>query len=94
MSYKEKSRERRIRDKQRMKAKAKWVAKNSWGYKPDNLERAIKHADYLAVCSCDMCGNPRRHFGQRTLQEVRVGYNDGKIGNWAHPHRYRDCKDL
>lgn len=22
-----------------------------------------------AVCSCWMCGNPRRHFGERTIQE-------------------------
>lgn len=23
-------------------------------------------------CSCPSCGNPRRHFGQRTLQELRA----------------------
>lgn len=24
-------------------------------------------------CSCAMCGNPRRHFGERTVQERRLG---------------------
>ena len=24
---------------------------------------AVKVADYLAVCSCYSCGNPRRHYG-------------------------------
>lgn len=67
--YKEQSRERRIRDKQRMKAKAIASYKSN-GY--SDPFRAVKHADYMAVCSCDMCGNPRRHFGKRTLQERRV----------------------
>jgi hypothetical protein len=32
---------------------------------------ARKNHDYLAVCSCWMCGNPRRFEGERTLQERR-----------------------
>lgn len=68
--YQEQKRERRIRDKQRMKAKARMVARVSWGYA--DPARAVKHADYLAVCSCDQCGNPRRHFGRRTLQETKM----------------------
>ena len=24
-------------------------------------------------CSCPMCGNPRRYFGERTIQERRIG---------------------
>lgn len=23
-------------------------------------------------CSCTMCGNPRRHFGERTIQEKKA----------------------
>ncbi len=68
--YVEKKRERRIRDKRRMKAKARMVARTSWGYK--DPARAVKHADYLAVCSCHQCGNPRRHFGTRTMQEAKA----------------------
>ena len=26
-------------------------------------------ANNLTPCSCSMCGNPRRHFGKRTVQE-------------------------
>lgn len=25
-----------------------------------------------APCSCPLCGNPRRHFGEMTLQELRA----------------------
>jgi len=28
-------------------------------------------ADNLKLCSCYMCGNPRRYFGQRTRQELK-----------------------
>ena len=51
--YIERKRERRIRDKQRMKAKARKIGLNSAAY--SDSERAVKHADYLAVCSCYMC---------------------------------------
>ena len=27
-------------------------------------------------CSCWMCGNPRRHFGQPTLHEIRATLRD------------------
>lgn len=27
---------------------------------------------YPAMCSCPMCGNSRRHFGERTIQEQRL----------------------
>lgn len=32
--------------------------------------------DTPAMCSCVMCGNPRRHFGERTIQERRVEVRD------------------
>ena len=57
----EAKRERRIRDKLRMKARAAKM------YPHDPKRRA---ADNLAVCSCWMCGNPRRYFGHRTRQEI------------------------
>lgn len=78
-TYQEKKRERRRRDLQRMKDKALRYAKtNGWG----NSERYRRAAEYLAVCSCDMCGNPRRHFGHRTLQELRMNdVQDADDGN-------------
>ena len=33
-------------------------------------------ADHLKTCSCPMCGNPRRHFGERTLQERRADLSE------------------
>lgn len=33
---------------------------------------ALRHYDHLARCSCWMCGNPRRFWGQRTFQERRA----------------------
>jgi hypothetical protein len=71
--YKEQKRERRIRDKQRMKAKARRVSRLWRSYYDGDSSRAMKHADYLAVCSCSMCGNPRRWFGERTMQEKKAG---------------------
>jgi len=48
----------------RMKKKAKRIY--FWNDNPE------KYADNLAVCSCPMCGNPRKHFHQETLQEKRA----------------------
>lgn len=36
--------------------------------------------DTPAACSCWMCGNPRRHFGERTIQERRAMSSDFKGG--------------
>jgi len=40
-------------------------------------QRAVKRHDHLAGCSCSLCGNPRRHIGERTLQERRRDIDDG-----------------
>jgi len=58
----EKKRARRRRDLLRMKAKARRVY-------PHN--KNATEAEYLAVCSCWMCGNPRKWFGDLTMQERR-----------------------
>ena len=65
-------RARRIRDKQRMKAKARWVARNSWGWSDRSHDQndAIVYADNLKKCSCWRCGNRRKHEGL-TFQERR-----------------------
>ncbi len=51
-------------------------ARTSWMYAGmDPAERnrqAVRRHDYLASCSCPMCGNRRRHFGERTWQEQRT----------------------
>ncbi len=30
----------------------------------------------MTPCSCWMCGNPRRYFGERSLQERRANQED------------------
>ncbi len=35
-------------------------------------EQRVKNADHPAKCSCWMCGNPRRHDGEKTIQEKRA----------------------
>lgn len=75
------SRAYRRHHKQRIKAKAKRVFEinlgpniafvHDCGKYRSQLARWIKTADYLAVCSCDQCGNPRfgNSFNDKTLQE-------------------------
>lgn len=37
------------------------------------------YANHGAACSCPACGNPRRHFGELTLQERRtIGSGSGE----------------
>jgi len=36
-----------------------------------NWPDAWKFGDTRKVCSCPMCGNPRRHFHESTVQERR-----------------------
>lgn len=64
----EKKRARRIRDKQRMKAKATFIYKTARGF---NWESAQFVADNITTCSGPCCGNPRRWFGKPTMQERR-----------------------
>jgi hypothetical protein len=54
-----------------MQAKARRI------YNHDPKARA---AEYMAVCSCWMCGNPRRHAksDRLTLQERRSNIDDGQ----------------
>lgn len=33
------------------------------------------------ICSCEMCGNPRRHFGEVTVQERRILQDDREQQN-------------
>jgi len=68
--YREPRRARRIRDKQRMKRRARWVAKTIWSYRQEDLRGAEKNADHIAACSCWMCGHQRSGHGP-AMQEQR-----------------------
>lgn len=50
----------------RMKKKAEYISKSVWGLDGNVLNKSYNH---LKTCSCLMCGNPRKYFGEKTLQE-------------------------
>lgn len=56
-------RARRRHDLNRMKARSRQI------YPRDE---AAKCANHLQTCSCYACGNPRKHFNEKTLQEQRA----------------------
>lgn len=67
-------RARRRQDLNRMKARARRIYPH---------DRAAKSANHLKVCSCWMCGNPRRH-GHMPIAEQRAQNMDGwQSGNAA-----------
>ena len=61
--HKPMTRAKRRKDALRMKRRALEI------YPHDCKARS---ADHLAQCSCEMCGNPRRHNGGGTMQERRA----------------------
>lgn len=60
---KQQGRARRRKDLARMKKRAQKL------YPHDENARLANH---LAACSCHMCGNPRKHFSEPTMQEKRA----------------------
>lgn len=58
-------RAKRRTHKLRMKARAVRI------YSSLDPQSAERLADHLAHCSCFCCGNPRRHYGDRTIGELR-----------------------
>ncbi|KJR63169.1 hypothetical protein VY88_23780 [Azospirillum thiophilum] len=68
MMFKDMKRARRRQDWARMVARARRF------YPDQDIPQQL--ADNLAVCSCWMCGNPRRWHGELTMQEIRQDSND------------------
>lgn len=56
----------------RMKAKARRIFLR---FNRDDARRPEKLANHLAFCSRLCCSNPRKHFGQPTLQEKRAAFS-------------------
>ena len=56
----------------RMLATGWW--KSHWDLKRGTNRRLLcrKWRDNMKKCSCYMCGNPRRHFGDLPIQEKRL----------------------
>ena len=71
ITYKESKRERRIKNRLRMIARGKRHYKQNFSSPWSGVHKHFaeeaemhgrRHHDHLAVCSCDVCGNPR-HSG-------------------------------
>jgi hypothetical protein len=54
---------------ERLKRNRRFYYGHDLALDPVRLGRALATA---AVCSCWMCGNPRKHFGDRGIQELRL----------------------
>lgn len=55
---------------QKRKAWARKIGRERYGKEP--TERQVgRLAHSPELCSCYMCGNPRKHFKQKTLQEIK-----------------------
>jgi hypothetical protein len=71
--------ERRHQHKRMLKKTLEFV-KNIWGrnFSKETLDEIVKtHAETRAMCSCWMCGNPRRHQKDKlTIQEKRAKDNE------------------
>ena len=55
---------------QKRKIWAKKVGRELYGKEPTDRQVGIL-AHTPELCSCYMCGNPRKHYGYKTLQELR-----------------------
>ena len=69
--------ERRRADESRLKAKARRTLKANTETLGDVPSAIGKHyTTHGAMCSCFMCGNPRKHFNEPTLAEKKQDLND------------------
>jgi len=74
------SRAYRRNQKERMKRRARFVARLI----DVDKEQWVLNADHLSVCSCWMCGNPRKWLGERTRQETMAELDLGALENDTH----------
>jgi hypothetical protein len=76
---KELVRRRRLDKKRRKRAKKSYILWSWSDHGFDSVEafhswaeeRANRECDIRTPCSCSMCGNPRKHFNELTMQEKR-----------------------
>lgn len=66
MTNKEKHQER-FMQKLRFKKRVKKLHYFNYRFNSPRLEGIVYHTRKL--CSCPMCGNPRKYFGEQTVQE-------------------------
>ena len=60
----------RILNREKLKQRARKIAR-IWNKSGSTVEEdhLIKDAEHLKMCSCTACGNPRKHFKEKTIQE-------------------------
>lgn len=63
-------RSERRRHEQRMKAKFLRMKRHNW-WTPTEKDAGL-YPHHGKVCSCYMCGNPRKYWGELTIQEKRA----------------------
>lgn len=68
MMFKDMKRARRRHDLARMKAKVR----RAWNQGPE----ADRFANHMAWCARGCCANPRRFWGELTMQEIRQNSRD------------------
>lgn len=75
-----KSRADRRHHHQRMFDKVKtfhWLKKKFWNGSEDERELHLKKmAETRQPCSCHMCGNPRKHWKEETIQEQKMNIKE------------------
>ena len=64
------------REKEKKRKHQVEVLMNRMNWNPSTPESKQKHvgvqaSTHFVRCSCPMCGNPRRHFSQKTLAELK-----------------------
>lgn len=61
---------RHHRERLKQKRRSYWMAFDPYcDYPIVNNERVVRLINTPTPCSCDLCGNPRRHFGEISKQE-------------------------
>ncbi len=62
---------RRLRKKLATRLRQENIDTDRQGHE-DDISIRLRSVDNAQVCSCLMCGNPRRHIGHVTLQERKA----------------------
>lgn len=60
--------------RQKLKNKKLWAERELARYymKPIDTRTVCIRASSPKICSCPMCGNPRKHFNSETMQELKA----------------------
>jgi hypothetical protein len=57
------------------KVKDFYIYQNGFWSEEEKLQHQRKMAETRKHCSCYMCGNPRKHWKDKTIQEKRFEQN-------------------